>query len=258
MVHPPVDTPNPFQVLISVVRSLRQTKPPNPSGDRQFDHEAFGPVLTALASAGLPGVAAREAELGSYLESLANAEPDTLTRDEALAFWINLYNAGAISLAIDVFHDGQSSVLRIPGGFSRPLVEVEEETLSLDAIEHAKIRRFGDPRIHGALVCGSLSCPTLSAQPYDGMDLDSQLDDQMKSFLSAGGAVAAEDGFIELSRVFKWFGSDFVRPHRMPTFVPASRKSTLGALQPWISSELDGRQQMRYQTYDWGLACAVR
>ena len=253
-----MDTPNPFQVLISVVKSLQQTKPPSPSGDKQFNHEMFGSVLTALASDGLPGVAARKEELGFYLESLANAEPDTLTRDEALAFWINLYNAGAISLAVDALHDGQSSVLRIPGGFSRSLVEVADETLSLDAIEHAKIRRFGDPRIHGALVCGSLSCPTLRAEPYDGIDLDSQLDDQMKSFLSGGGAVAAVDGFVELSRVFKWFGSDFVRPHRMPTFVPAARKSTLRALGPWIASELDGRQQVRYQTYDWGLACSVR
>ena len=44
------------------------------------------------------------------------------------------------------------------------------------------------------------------------MDFDTQLDDQMKSFLSGGGAIAGEDGSIELSRVFKWFGSDFVRP----------------------------------------------
>jgi hypothetical protein len=57
------------------------------------------------------------------------------------------------------------SVLRMPGAFSAPFVTVAGERLSLDAIEHAKIRRFADPRIHAALVCGSVSCPTLRPPP---------------------------------------------------------------------------------------------
>jgi len=254
----PVDNPNPFQVLLSILKALRHIDAPNPTGGGRFDHVEFGPILTALATNGLPGVAEREAELRSYVASLADTDPDTLTRDEALAYWINLYNAGAITLAVEAFHEGHASVLRIPGGFSRSLVQVADEVMSLDAIEHGKIRRFGDPRIHGALVCGSLSCPTLRAAPYGGHDLDNQLDDQMKSFLSGGGAVAGEDGSIELSRVFKWFGSDFVRPHRMPTFLPSSKRSVLRAVRPWLADELIDRQRVRFLTYDWGLGCSVR
>ena len=237
---------------------MRQTRALSLTGDRRFNHGEFRSTLTTFEADGLPEVAERESELKTYLASLSTADPDTLTRDEALAYWINVYNAGAISLAVDAFHEGNTSVLRVPGGFSRPVLRVADEVLSLDAIEHGKIRRFRDPWIHGALVCGSLSCPILRAKPYDGHDLNFQLDDQMRSFLLGGGAVAAADGSIELSRVFEWFEADFVRPRRMPTFGPAPKNSILNAVRPWLADELMDRQRVRFQTYDWGLACSVR
>jgi hypothetical protein len=126
----------------------------------------------------------------------------------------------------------------------------------LDAIEHGKIRRFGDPRIHGALVCGSVSCPTARSQPYTGVGLSQQLDDQMRGFLGGGGA-AGDGEAILLSRVFLWFGADFVRPGRMPTFIPARSRSVLRALQAWVPEDLKGDRQVRFQSYDWGLRCAV-
>ena len=189
---------------------------------------------------------------------MAGVEPDTLTRDEALAYWLNLYNAGAVGLAIETFRTGTTSVLRVPGGFSRPLVMVAGEELSLDAIEHAKVRRFRDPRIHGALVCGTLSCPTLRTTPYVGIGLDRQLDDQMKVFFADGGATAGQNGSVSLSRVLLWYGSDFSRPHRMPTFIRASRKRTLQAVRRWLPSHLQEHERVEFQDYDWGLGCAVR
>ena len=57
-----------------------------------------------------------------------------------------------------------------PGAFDAPWAMVGGESLSLNDIEHGKIRRFRDPRIHAALVCGSVSCPTLRYEPF-GEDL---------------------------------------------------------------------------------------
>ena len=85
---------------------------------------------------------------------------------ERLAFWLNLYNAGALALAADTLSAGENTVLRIPGAFDAPWAMVGGESLSLNDIEHGKIRRFGDPRIHAALVCGSASCPTLRYEPF--------------------------------------------------------------------------------------------
>ena len=253
-----MDNPNPIKVLRNIIGALRHTRRPMPSGIGRVDHDQFTPILQVLASGGLPAAVDMAGVVDDYCSKLATVDPDTLTRSESLAYWINLYNAGAVGVAIETFNQGHTSVLRIPGAFSRPLVDVGDETLSLDAIEHGKIRRFGDPRIHGALVCGSLSCPTLRATPYDGDGLDSQLDDQMKVFFAGGGATAGKDGVVELSRIFLWYGPDYVRPHRMPVFFPAGRKRVLEAVRPWLPEELRHRNRPVFQDYDWGLACSVR
>ena len=216
------------------------------------------PPLLALAEGGLAGAMAHQDELEAYVAKLATVDPDTLSRDEALAFWINLYNAGGVQLAVEAFGSGAPSVLRVSGAFSRPFVVIAGESLSLAAIEHAKIRRFKDPRIHGALVCGSLSCPTLRPEPYVGLHVDDQLEDQMRLFLSMGGAVRRDDEAIELSRIFWYYGPDFVRPERMPSFWPVSKRRVLRAAERWLPVGMQDAERLVYQEYDWGLACAVR
>jgi hypothetical protein len=202
-------------------------------------------------------------DLGAYRDALSSIDPDQLTRQESLAYWINLYNAGALHRAGQAYSDDYESVLRVPGAFSAPWATVEGETMSLDDIEHGKIRRFGDPRIHGALVCGSVSCPTLRNEPFNGAILDKQLDDQMRTFLVRGGARIDETAnTLHLSRVLMWYGGDFARPHRMPTLRPARASSISMAMIPWLDP-LDAayvileQPKVVFAPYDWGLGCSV-
>lgn len=246
--------PNPIAVLWSIVRVLITVDKPDPRGDQTFDHSALGTVLADVSGQARPDLRPFHGRLDDYVASVANEDPDGFGRDEALAFWINGYNAGALRLAAQAQADDLETVLRVPGAFSQPFLTIAGEELSLDAIEHGKIRRFGDPRIHSALVCGSVSCPTLRSEVYTGEKLDQQLEDQMKSFLAGGGAVLS-GGTLQLSRVFNWFGSDFVRPKRMPTFVPSSKSGVVAALRPWL--EIDSFDEVEYQSYDWGLRCSV-
>jgi hypothetical protein len=209
-------------------------------------------------------LASLTAPVQAYLSAIRHVEPDRLERDEALAFWINVYNAGALLLAAEAASAGARSVLRVPGGFRRPSVTVAGEVLSLDAIEHAKLRRFGDPRIHAALVCGSVSCPTLRAEPYSGRDISAQLDTQMRRMLADGAVVVDEaGGRVSLSRIFLWYGADFVRPQRMPSLLPVGRRKVLTALSPWLAADMTGwiaatRPRVEFQSYEWSLSCSVR
>lgn len=202
------------------------------------------------------------AVLARFRYRMEEVDPDSLSADGALAFWLNLYNAGALALAADAISAGASTVLRIPGAFDAPWAMVGGEALSLNDIEHGKIRRFKDPRIHAALVCGSVSCPSLRYEPF-GEDLGVQLDEQMRSFLSGGGArVDRETGALELSRVFLWYGGDFVRPGRMPTWVPARRSDLARSIAQWLPDEdaswvVASSPTVAYSAYDWGLACSV-
>lgn len=255
-------SPNPIQVAWSIYRSLRTVAPPAPAGVDEVDHDGLADALAQLRQGGTSSLPDIQGALAGYLARMSVVDPDALSRDAAKAFWLNLYNAGALRLAGDAFASGQDSVLRIPGGFQAPFIRIQGVELSLDDVEHAKVRRFSDPRIHGALVCGSVSCPTLRAEPYGGAALDRELDDQMRRFLAKGGAVPdAPSHTVSLSRVFSWFGSDFVRPARMPTFVPSRSRRVLSAIRPWLDGEAsslaDRGARVEYQTYDWGLRCSV-
>jgi len=71
--------------------------------------------------------------LKGYIASLTAIEPTTLTRDAAMAYWINLYNAKTVDLVLDNYPVG--------GFFSRgpwdeDAVTVSGRTLSLNDIEH--------------------------------------------------------------------------------------------------------------------------
>ncbi len=248
---------------MSVVGAMRRRRPA-PSGSGTVDHAALDPILGAVAADGVDALPARRGDLAAYRTVLEDVDPDSLTPPEALAFWLNLYNAGALDLAAEAREQTRTTVLRVPGGFSRTWTTVAGEELSLDEIEHGKLRRLGDGRIHGALVCGAASCPTLRYEAYRGASLDAQLEDQMRSFLSSGGAIADRgQNRLLLSRIFLWYGADLVRPHRMPTWFPASRRRVYRALQRWLDPDLvtwveSTGAGIGFQPYDWSLACAVR
>ncbi len=252
-----MDGPNPIKALFSHLRA-RRLRRPDPRGTSSVDHEELDAILAEVETGGIAVLSRLDEDLSGYIDRLAEIDPDRLSPDGALAYWMNLYNAGGLDLARRGFANGTESVLRVPGAFSEPFVEVAGESLSLDSIEHGKIRRFGDPRIHSALVCGAVSCPTLRFEAFRADDLDDQLEDQMRRFLDDGGAVV-EDGRLRLSRVFLWYGSDFVRPHRMPSLLPAGKKRVLAAIRPWLTREIQDAPDPRvaFQDYDWSLGCAV-
>ncbi len=220
-------------------------------------------MLDAVAGGGVAALAGVRPALDGYRAKLHAFDPDSLTRPEALAYWVNLYNAEALALAADAHDAGAGSVLRVPGGFDRSHATVAGESLSLNDIEHGKVRRFRDPRVHGALVCGSVSCPTLRAEPFTGDRIGHQLDDQMRRFLAAGGAEADRAaGVLRLSRVLLWYGGDFARPHRMPTWLPAARHRIADAVRPWLRPDdaqwvQARRPRVAFRSYDWGLSCAI-
>jgi hypothetical protein len=255
--------PNPLTAAWSIWRASR-ARPPRPAGTGTTDHAELVPVLSALQAGGVAALADQRPAIAAYRDRLATIDPDALSRDAALAYWLNLYNAGALDLAADTFAQRAASVLRLPGAFQRTWATIAGEDLSLDAIEHGKVRRFGDPRIHAALVCGSASCPTLRYEPYDGDRVDLQLNDQMRAFLAGGGAAADRGAeVLRLSRIFLWYGGDFARPHKMPAWWPPRAKNLTGLLAPWLDPEIvrwvqDTAPQAVFQPYDWSLACTVR
>ena len=255
------DQPNPISVAVSIAGAKR-TRKPDPTGRGSIDAPDLAETLDALRTGGIAALPDERHHLRSFRDRMQHVDPDSLSPNGSLAFWLNLYNAGALLLAANAFESSTATVLRMPGAFDRPWAEISGETLSLNDIEHGKVRRFGDPRVHGALVCGSVSCPTLRYEPF-GADLERELNDQMRSFLAGGGAsVNRLLGTLRLSRVFLWYGGDFTRPRRMPTWLPAPKRDLARVVSTWLPARdaawvTRSNPTVEYADYGWGLACSI-
>lgn len=197
--------------------------------------------------------------LTPYLDRLASARPASLDRDARLAFWINAYNAYTLKLIVDHYPvkniwattPGPATPTKENSPFKMEVGVVADTARTLDEIEHEIIRvRFDEPRIHFALVCAAKSCPQLRREAYTGPRLDPQLDDQARRFLHADrkNRIPAGYGTIALSRIFKWYGTDFgptpdaVQRFSAPYFEGAVRDSLARAAY-----------DVRFLPYDWTL-----
>jgi len=203
-----------------------------------LDEAAYGGVLERYASpAGVDYRGLRQAaEWQAVVESLAACQP------EGMAFWINAYNILAMDLVVR--HYPVESIRDI-GSLLRPVWKREAGRIggrgySLDQIEDDMLRARGEPRIHAAIVCASISCPPLRREPYAQERLDTQLDDQMRRWLSdpARGA-RLEGGTLYLSSVFTWFAEDF--------------GDVLAFVRPYLPFDPGPAPRIRYLGYDWGL-----
>jgi hypothetical protein len=138
------------------------------------------------------------------------------------------------------------------------------EEITLDHIEHEVLRKeFNEPRIHVALVCAAMGCPPLRNEPFTGEDLDTQLDDQSKTFLANPEKfrIDRDAGTVYLSSIFEWFGEDFVmtyKPDEGYSGHSESERSVLKFASEYLGDE-DARYlkeeayEIEYLDYDWSL-----
>ena len=105
--------------------------------------------------------------------ALVQADPETMNREQQLAFYINSYNL----LAVTGIVAGRSpaSLLGRARFFRFSTYQLGDERLSLQALEHERILPLAEPRIHFAIVCASLSCPKLRSEAYSAEQLERQL-----------------------------------------------------------------------------------
>lgn len=155
----------------------------------------------------------RNGSLDKAYQALAAFDTGLLAnRQEKLAFYINSYNILALKMVID--HWPTDSIKDAGSFFSpvwnKPAGQLAGKTVTLGAVEHEILRPLGEPRIHMAIVCASVSCPDLADQPYMAAELETQLDRQSRRFLhNSAKGLRVEDGVIRVSKIFDWFEEDF-------------------------------------------------
>jgi hypothetical protein len=226
----------------------------------QFVHKIENSQSTAVDYQGLKK---SPQDLLSYLkqlEGLNKAEYQKFTKDQKLAFWINAYNAYTLKLIID--HYPIISIKDIKpkgflGSFSTPwkieFIQLLGKKMTLDNIEHDVIRsKYNEARIHFAVNCASIGCPSLMKTPFVADKMDQQLDAAANNFLTntEKNKIDPANKTIYLSKIFKWYGDDFKEKY----------KSDLNYIALIISSDPEIQKQMmnnkykvKYLDYDWKL-----
>ena len=189
------------------------------------------------------------------IESFSRVNVERIAgRDEKLAFWINAYNIFAINIVLENYPvEGIKDI----GSWIRPVWkrtagQIGTREYSLDEIEHRILRPMGEPRIHGAIVCASISCPNLLREPYLSSKLTEQLDASLRAFFlrpEKGMAINRKNKTLRVSKVFDWFEEDFKSEGGVLPFVVRYAPPRDAR---WLR---ENRQELsiRYLPYDWAL-----
>ncbi|XP_051937638.1 uncharacterized protein zgc:152951 isoform X1 [Hippocampus zosterae] len=197
----------------------------------------------------------------------------SLSREETLAFFINIYNALVIHGYLRMGAPTNSwqryrffnYVSYLIGGEVFTLQDIENGVLRGNRKGVAQFRRpFSktDPRlqlalkdveplIHFALNCGAKGCPPIKT--YTPQDIDKQLRTAAEAFLENDDACVVDSGKkeVRLSQIFKWYKVDFggtdekllkwVLKHMSDSPKRTSLKGVLAA----------GKAKVSFLPYDW-------
>lgn len=187
------------------------------------------------------------------IAAVTRPQYEAFSREQKIAFWINSYNALTLKLVMENYP--VTSMKKIGGFFSSPWKTeffslVEGKAKTLDQIEHDILRQeFKEPRVHAALNCSALSCPRLQNHAFVAETLSPQLDQAMTQWLAdpTRNHFDAEKGSLSLSKLFDWYGKDFV----------AGFGGIYQAVEkygpPLAKSLASQKARVKFLPYDWSL-----
>ena len=197
----------------------------DPASTRQVDHAAWSRFLAQYLVPGDDGInrfayarakASGRALLDGYIASLEAVPVSRLDRQEQRAYWINLYNAATTRIVLE--HYPVKSLRDIslgPGLFSfgpwdKKVVTVEGAALSLNDIEHGILRPiWRDPRLHYALNCAAVSCPSLPTVAFTAANAERLLDEGARAYINDPRGVRIARGALTVSSIYLWYRADF-------------------------------------------------
>ena len=220
-------------------------------------------------------------ELIALLQEFDELDPNeykSWSREDKIAFWINVYNLQKLNIVAEnypitpssriltIFYKGTNSIRHIEGRIAEYKFLVMDEEFTFAEIEKRFFRsEFDDPRIFFAVSSACLSSPPLRNEPYYGDNLSRQLDEQTRRFLSSPLAfsIDREKQKVYLSALFQpsWYGREFLKKFAIDRKFkdqPAETRAVLNFITNYISKEdvnflETGNYTIKYMTFDWSI-----
>ncbi len=160
-------------------------------------------------SVDLEGIKKEQTLLNRYLDlyqSVSWNEVISMPREDQIAFWINAYNASLLKYFSE---HGTAESAKIED----LMLRLKDTDFSLKDIKDDMLRRrYRDERIHFVLWEGIQNGPQLRNEPYNGKNLDVQMDQQIRLFLQddSRNRIKPGDKYVILSYIFKENADDFL------------------------------------------------
>lgn len=171
-------------------------------------------------------------KLAAITGQIAAKGPSSPSREAALAYHLNAYNAWMLHLVLQSYPiESVRDIAPLFGVFTGKRIQVAGTRMSLNHLEKQLILpTFREPRVHFALNCASASCPPLLNEPFTAARLDAQLDRVTRAFLASPGphAYQIKDRRLLASKIFDWYRTDFAPPGVIP-FINRYRPQPLPA-----------------------------
>ncbi len=181
------------------------------------------------------------AELSAYLDVLAKNKPKSdWSKNEKLAYYINLYNAATVKLILDNYPT--KSIKDISRPWGKDIVKIGDDLVSLGHIEHKILRKMNEPRIHFAINCASYSCPKLVNKAFTASGMSAQLEAATKDFVNDTTRNQFSASEAKLSEIFKWYKGDFTDKGSLKDYI-----------NNYLSTPMTASTKIKYLKYDWNL-----
>lgn len=218
-------------------------------------------------------------ELKRLLDEFDELDPNeyrSWSRADKIAFWINAYNIQMLNIITQNYPIegsrwlnliyGPRSIRHIDGIWTKYKFLVMDEEFTLSAVEQRFFhKQFNEPRAFLAISYASRSGPPLRNEPYRGDEIEEQLNDQSKRFLSSskGFRIDRDEQVVYLSAIFQatWHGKKFIArfgtDKKFKDQEPATRAAlnfiTNNVSEQDVSFLEVGNYSAKHMKYDWTL-----
>jgi len=218
----------------------KYVKAPDASGLARFDYAA------------LKQSSANQAVLSDYIADLESRDPTTMSDNDAIAYWANLYNAVTVKLIVDNYP--VTSIRKIKSGafsigpWKKKLITVNGAAMSLNDVEHETLRKqYPSPLIHYMVNCASIGCPNLMGGLWTAETLDADRDAAARAFINSPRGAKITDKGLVVSSIYNWFEEDF----------GGNKQGVLAHLSQYaegnLKAAIDGGAKIADYDYDWSL-----
>jgi hypothetical protein len=209
---------------------------------KTVSHEIWDQLLRKYVSSSgkvnYKGLKAEKGRLDTYIKLLSEHKPTgEWSRNEQLAYWINVYNANTVKLILENYP--LKSITDLGKPWDKKFILMGSTAYTLNQVENEIIRPvFKEPRIHFAVNCAAKSCPPLLNEAFTADKLNSQLEKQTRAFINSSSN-SISSGKVELSKIFEWYGGDF--------------GDLVSYVQRYSSTQIEKSAKVSFKEYDWAL-----